>query len=66
MNLLLQIFQPAKEVYFRKDNVISVVAGLRYEINYLAVLKLEYQHIDAEMTGISNKLTAQFAVEFLN
>ena len=32
-------FQPG-EIYFTNDNTISAVAGMRYEINYLAVVKL--------------------------
>lgn len=53
-----------KEVYFMKNNIMSYVAGIRYEINYLAVVKLEYQHVDADVAGTINKLTAQFAIGF--
>ena len=52
------------ELFFMKNNVQSYVAGFRYEINYLAVIKLEYQHIENEMTPMVNKVTAQFAIGF--
>ena len=52
------------EFYFNNDNTTSFVTGLRYEINYLAVVKLEYQHTDTDILGHMNKLTAQFAIGF--
>jgi len=52
------------EIYFDKNNTTSVVAGMRYQINYLAVVKLEYQYQHAETTGNTNKITAQFAIGF--
>lgn len=52
------------EFYFNNDNTTSFVAGLRYEINYLAVVKLEYQHTDTDILGHMNKLTAQIAIGF--
>ncbi len=52
------------EVYFRKDNTTSVAGGLRYEINYLAVVKLEYQYQNSEHAPNTNKVTAQFAIGF--
>ncbi|MEO6289196.1 MAG: hypothetical protein ABIO76_04720, partial [Ginsengibacter sp.] len=56
-------YQPG-EIYYNKENVTSVVAGLRYEINYLAVIKLEYQYKHSELTNNTNKVTAQFAIGF--
>ena len=52
------------EMYYAGKNVQSFVAGFRYEINYLAVIKLEYQHIENEFTFDVDKITAQFAIGF--
>lgn len=52
------------ELYFNNDNTTSFVTGLRYEINYLAVVKLEYQHTNTDILGNMNKLTAQIAIGF--
>lgn len=54
----------AGEMYFHKDNITSLVAGLRYEINYLAVVKLEYQYQHPEHEANTNRVTAQFAIGF--
>ena len=53
-----------KEFYFNIDDTTSFVAGLRYEINYLAVVKLEYQYAERELLGDMSKLTAQIAIGF--
>ena len=52
------------EILFNKDNTTSIVGGIRYEINYLAVVKLEYQYQHAEIEGNINSITAQFAIGF--
>ena len=52
------------EIYFTKDNTTSFVAGIRYSINYLAVVKLEYQHQHSSVQGNIDKVTAQFAIGF--
>jgi len=54
----------AGEMYYMGKNVQSFVAGFRYEINYLAVVKLEYQHIDNQFATDVDKITAQFAIGF--
>lgn len=54
----------AGEMYYMGKNVQSFVAGFRYEISYLAVVKLEYQHIANEFALDVNKVTAQFAIGF--
>lgn len=56
-------YQPG-EIYYDKNNINSFVAGLRYEINYLAVVKLEYQYQHSEFLNNTNKVTAQFAIGF--
>ncbi len=53
-----------KEVFFHKNNTKAIVAGIRYIINYLAVVKLEYEHDNTQLLGETNKLTAQVAVGF--
>lgn len=52
------------ELFYNKNNTTSLVAGLRYEINYLAVVKLEYQYQHSELLHNTNKVTAQFAIGF--
>jgi len=52
------------EIYYDKSNTTSIVAGIRYEINYLAVVKLEYQYQHSEFSDDINKVTAQFAIGF--
>jgi hypothetical protein len=52
------------ELFYHKDNTTSFVGGLRYNINYLAVVKLEYQHLDSEHGGDQNKFTVQVAIGF--
>jgi hypothetical protein len=52
------------EIYFKKDNTSSYLIGLRYQINYLAVIKFEYEHSNSNLTGMIDKYTAQFAIGF--
>ncbi|HKR06265.1 MAG TPA: hypothetical protein VJY62_16635 [Bacteroidia bacterium] len=52
------------EVYFNNQNIIEYTGGIRYEINYLAVVKLEYQRIDYEFLKDTDMITAQFAIGF--
>jgi hypothetical protein len=52
------------ELFYHKNNTTSFVGGLRYNINYLAVVKLEYQHQHSEHGGNVNKFTAQVAIGF--
>ncbi len=46
------------------SNVFSLIAGIRYEINYLSVLKLEFQHSNNDLTGAANKVALQWSVGF--
>lgn len=55
---------PAGELYFTHDTRTSLVIGIRDEINYLTVVKLEFQHSESDYTGNSNFVTAQIAVGF--
>ncbi|MGH2647927.1 MAG: hypothetical protein ACRDE8_10185, partial [Ginsengibacter sp.] len=52
------------EIFYNKNNTTSIVAGFRYEINYLAVIKLEYQYQHSELLKNTNKVIAQFAIGF--
>lgn len=52
------------ELFFHKDNTRAFVAGLRYQINFLAVIKLEYQHQKTQLTGTNDRVVAQFAIGF--
>ncbi|GAB4034505.1 hypothetical protein GCM10028774_21020 [Spirosoma jeollabukense] len=53
-----------KEVYFSNNNAQSFIGGLRYELNYLAVLKLEYQYTKRQMSTDTDKITLQLAIGF--
>jgi hypothetical protein len=52
------------DVYYNANNTTSIIAGLRYEISYLAVVKLEFQHANTDLLGSVNKVTAQLAIGF--
>ena len=56
-------FQP-EDPFFTHEEVTSVVAGVRYEINFLAVVKLEYQYEDRKDLGNESRVVAQFAIGF--
>ena len=52
------------ELGFSKNNANSYVVGLRYQINYLAIVKLEYQHQNSEKQPDVNKIATQIAIGF--
>ncbi len=52
------------EILFTKDNTTDFVIGLRYQVNYLIVAKLEYQHTNTEFEGKDDKVTMQIAIGF--
>lgn len=54
----------SREIFFERNNATSIIAGLRYVINYLAVVKLEYQYQDRSFTGTNNRVAAQVAIGF--
>ena len=58
------IFYQNSEMFYKKNNVEMVVIGLRYEYNYLTVIKLEYQYDEKESSGFSNSINLQVAVGF--
>jgi hypothetical protein len=53
-----------KEFYFHNDNTTAFIGGIRFEINYLAVVKLEFQHTNYKLMEDTNTITAQFALGF--
>ena len=52
------------EMYYSGVNRASFIAGCRYEINYLAVVKLEFQHSTQAIGGTNNVVSTQFAIGF--
>ena len=52
------------EIYFTKDNTTSILGGIRFQINFLAAIKIEFQHTNSEIHGRSDSFTAQFAIGF--
>ena len=59
-----QINFSEKEMYFTKNDLTSIVGGIRLELNYLMVIKLEYQNTDNDINGNSNSVNLQFAIGF--
>jgi hypothetical protein len=59
-----RIHYQAGELFYQKNNTTSFIGGIRYEISYLAVIKLEFEHDKREVEGTINKVTAQFAIGF--
>ena len=54
----------SNEPIFGMDDKTSFVLGVRYEISYLVVVKLEYQHLDSDASGKFDSLTTQIAIGF--
>jgi len=52
------------EILYHKNNTNSFVGGIRYNINYLTAVKVEYQYQHSEHEGNINKFTAQLAIGF--
>jgi hypothetical protein len=52
------------ELFFSKNNATSFLLGLRFQFNYLAVIKLEYMHQRFELGGTSDRVTTQVAIGF--
>jgi hypothetical protein len=51
------------DIFFMKDNAKEITAGIRYVINYLAVVKFELQHLN-DQSGSSNMAAFQVAIGF--
>lgn len=52
------------ELGFDNNNSSSYLAGIRYQINYLAVIKLEYQHQRSELLSPVHLVSTQLAIGF--
>ncbi len=52
------------EIFYHNNNTTSIVGGIRYNINYLTAVKMEYQHQHAAKDGDSNRFTMQLAIGF--
>ncbi len=59
-----QIHFQKGEIFYHSDNTKSIVGGIRYNINYLTAVKIEYQHQNLAKGVNANKLTAQLAIGF--
>jgi hypothetical protein len=53
-----------EEFYYTNNDLTSFVTGIRYEINYLAVVKLEYQHESISLLENINRVKLQIAIGF--
>lgn len=53
-----------KEVFFHSTEKQTLAGGIRYEFNYKAVVKLEYNHRIVEGLDSADELILQFAVGF--
>lgn len=54
----------SEEQFFDNQDTYSILGGLRYEVSYLIVLKMEYQYLDRDFSGSSNIINAQVAIGF--
>lgn len=52
------------DLYFMKNDVFMIAPGLRYELSPQAVLKMQYNAIDAEFGGKTNNLIISAAFGF--
>ena len=53
-----------EELYYANSDVTTFVSGIRYEINYLAVVKLEYQYENRSLLDNINWVKLQIAIGF--
>lgn len=53
-----------EEFYYTNNDVTTFTTGIRYEINYLAVVKLEYQYESISLLDNINKVKLQIAIGF--
>ncbi len=52
------------ETYYVKNDMTQLIVGLRYDLNYLTTLKIEFNRTNSEFDGKSNKFESQFAIGF--
>lgn len=53
-----------EEPYLGNDDATAFIVGLRYEVNYLIAVKLEFQNENRDLTGIDNTISTQIAIGF--
>lgn len=53
-----------EEIYYTNNDVTTFLTGIRYEINYLAVVKLEYQYESISLRDNINRVKLQIAIGF--
>ncbi len=53
-----------KDLFFMEGDAISITAGIRYVINYLAVVKLEYARSKRDLAPAVDKVAMQVAIGF--
>lgn len=59
-----QILFDEKEMYYSGNDLVTVLGGLRFHVDPLAVIKVEYQHNEFEFGEPLDQITAQFAIGF--
>jgi hypothetical protein len=59
-----QLLFDKREMYFVPNDLQSMVGGLRFQINYITVVKLEFQHDETKTVKNINTVNAQFAIGF--
>jgi hypothetical protein len=52
------------EIFFHNNDMTSFVGGIRYNINYLIAVKLEYENRKSDEMGDMNLFSAQLAIGF--
>jgi hypothetical protein len=52
------------ELFYVKNDAWVFLVGIRFQLNFLSVVKLEFQHQDFDIGGKSDKVTAQVAIGF--
>jgi hypothetical protein len=59
-----QLHYRTGEMVFMPNNTTAFLAGVRYQVSYLAVVKLEYQSEHRQKGDDNNRVMAQFAIGF--
>lgn len=52
------------EIFYDNNNTNAIVVGIRYNINYVTAVKMEYQNQHGARDGDSNRFTMQVAIGF--
>jgi len=53
-----------EELFYNNNDATAYLLGLRYQVNYLVVLKLEYQHEEHEVGDDNDRVKFQAAIGF--